>query len=83
MMQPRYFFLGLYRVPNWEYMCGMTIAQIELMSIDKPLSLCKSSESKKSPSKGEIIKAQKEWEDKYGNKSDKKVDAQSILSNFI
>ena len=23
----------------WEYMCGMTCAQIELMSIDKPLTL--------------------------------------------
>lgn len=38
-MKPRYFFFGLYRVPMWEYMCGMTIAQIELLSVDKPLVL--------------------------------------------
>jgi hypothetical protein len=80
MMQPRYFFFGLYRVPMWEYMCGMTAAQIELMSIDKALTLYgKKSEG---PDKASLIEAQKRWDEKYSNKKDKSVNAKSLLSHF-
>ena len=80
MMQPRYFFFGLYRVPMWEYMCGMTAAQIELMSIDKPLTLY--GKKKNTPDEEDILEAQKRWDEKYGGKADKSVDASSLLSNF-
>lgn len=64
----------------WEYRCGMTAAQVELMSIDKPLTLYgKKSES---PDEEELIDAQRRWEEKYGGKTDKSVNAESILSNF-
>lgn len=38
---PRYFLFGLVRVPMYEYMCGHTVAQIELMSIDRPFTAYK------------------------------------------
>ena len=80
MMQPRYFFFGLYRVPMWEYMCGMTAAQIELMSIDKPITLY--GKKKDTPDEEDILEAQERWEKKYGDKKDKSVDAKPLLSNF-
>ena len=64
----------------WEYMCGMTCAQIELMSIDKPLTLY--GNKSKGPTAEELLEAQREWEEKYGGKKDLKVDAKSVLSNF-
>ena len=80
MMQPRYFFLGMYRVPMWEYMCGMTAAQIELMSVDKPLTLY--GKKNNTPDAEDILKAKERWEKKYGDKADKSVSAKSLLSNF-
>ena len=79
-MKPRYFLLGLYRVPMWEYRCGMTLAQIELLSIDKPLTLY--GKRTESPDAEDLIEAQKRWEEKYGDKADKSVSAKSLLSNF-
>ena len=64
----------------WEYMCGMTCAQIELMSIDKPLTLY--GNKSKGPTAEELLEAQREWEEKYGGKKDLKVDEKSVLSNF-
>ena len=64
----------------WEYMCGMTCAQIELMSIDKPLTLY--GNKSKGPTAEELLEAQREWEEKYGERKDLKVDAKSVLSNF-
>ena len=80
-MKPRYFLLGLYRVPMWEYRCGMTLAQIELLSIDKPLTLY--GKKNEAPDEEELMEAQRRWEEKYGDKADKSVDAKSLLSNFI
>ena len=79
-MSPRYFLLGMIRVPMWEYRCGMTAAQIELFSVDKPITLY--GKKKNSPSAEELIEAQENWNKKYGDKKDKSVDAKSILSNF-
>jgi hypothetical protein len=31
---PRRFFFGLYEVPNWGYMCGFSMAYIEIMNTD-------------------------------------------------
>ena len=59
----------------WEYMCGMTCAQIELMSIDKPLTLY--GNKSKGPTAEELLEAQKEWEEKYGGKKDLKVELHS------
>jgi acid phosphatase class B len=64
----------------WEYMCGMTAAQIELMSIDKPLTLY--GKKKNTPDEEDILEAQERWEKKYGDKKDKSVDAKPLLSNF-
>lgn len=80
MLEPRYFFLGLYRVPMWEYKCGMTAAQIEIMSIDKPLTLY--GKRTNVPDAEDLVEAQKRWDEKYGGKADKSVDASSLLSNF-
>lgn len=49
---PRYFLFGLVRVPMWEYYWGHTKAQIELMTIDVPLTLFKKDKSGK-PKPGE------------------------------
>ena len=80
MMKPRYFFFGLFRVQMWEYRWGMTAAQIELMSVDKPLTLY----GKKTdiPDAEELMEVQKRWEEKYRDKADKSVNAKSLLSNF-
>jgi hypothetical protein len=64
----------------WEYRCGMTLAQIELLSIDKPLTLY--GKKNEAPDEEELEEAQKRWDEKYGDKADKSVDAKSLLSNF-
>jgi hypothetical protein len=64
----------------WEYLWGMTIAQIELMSTDKPLTLY--GKKVDYPDEEELEEAQKRWDEKYGDKADKSVDAKSLLSNF-
>ena len=42
---PRYFFFGLVRVPMYEWYWGHTIAQIELIDIDQPITLYKRHDS--------------------------------------
>lgn len=49
---PRYFLFGLVRVPMYEYYWGHTKAQIELMTIDVPLTLFKKSD-RSGPKPGE------------------------------
>ena len=41
LVAPRYFLFGMIRVPMFEYRCGMTIAQIELMQYDQPFTAYK------------------------------------------
>lgn len=85
-MKPRYFFFGLYRVQMWEMMCGMTLAQVELMASDRPLNLYnrkkKDDGGFEKPSAESIDKSRKAWENKHGN-GDGSVDAKSIVSNYI
>lgn len=80
-MKSRYFIFGLYRVPMWEYRCGMTAAQLGIMSVDKPLTLY--GKKNDSPDKEDLLAAQERWERKYGNKQTKEVDAKTLTSNFL
>jgi len=45
---PRYFF-GLWRVPMYEWYWGHTIAQIELIDIDQPITVYKRTTEKPKP----------------------------------
>lgn len=49
---PRYFLFGLIRIPMYEYMWGHTIAQIELIDIDQPVTFFKHDSSNR-PKPGE------------------------------
>lgn len=53
-------------IPMWNYYYGMTLAQIELLTSDCPLVLYNTKkDKKKAPSKDDIEKAKKKWEEKY------------------
>ncbi len=80
-MRPRYFFFGLYRVPMWEYMCGMTIAQIELMSVDKPLSLYGKKSDFSVPDEEDLIACRERYEKEHG-KDGGIVDPKKLMENF-
>lgn len=80
-MKPRYFFFGLYRVPMWEYMCGMTIAQIELMSVDKPLSLYGKKSEFVEPDAEELQKCRERYEKEHGEDGGV-VDPKKLMANF-
>lgn len=78
-MASRFFFGGLLEVPMWGYYWGYTSAQIELMAADSPIIVYPKRKDRK---KGkpyefdkadaiEVSKAAKQWQQKYGDKSDK------------
>ena len=48
-MQPRYFFFGLIRIERYEYLYGHTVAQIELMTYDVPITVYKADDNKPKP----------------------------------
>lgn len=43
---PRYFFFGLVRVPMYEYYWGHTVAQIDLIDIDQPITVYAKNDSR-------------------------------------
>jgi len=49
---PRFMFFGLVRIPMYEYDWGHTVAQIELIDIDQPITVFKHDDSGK-PKPGE------------------------------
>lgn len=51
-MMPRRFFFGLIEVPMWEYRSGLTIAQIDILTIDQPIVVHKRDDSNR-PKPGE------------------------------
>ena len=80
-MKPRYFFFGLYRVPMWEYMWGMTIVQIELLSVDKPLTLYGEKSRFYAPDEEELIACRERYEKEHG-KDGGVVDPKKLMENF-
>ena len=80
-MKPRYFFFGLLRVPMWEYMCGMTIAQIELMSVDKPLSRYGKKDEFMTPDAEELEACRLRYEKEHGEDGGI-IDPKKLMSNF-
>ena len=84
-MQARSFFFGLVSVPMYEYRCVLTCAQIELLAIDKPVvnydtgKKSKGKKAKKRPSKAEVEKVTKAWQEKYKDGQKPVID----LSGFI
>lgn len=85
LMQARSFFFGLVSVPMYEYRCVLTCAQIELLAIDKPVvnydtgNGKKGKKTKKRPSKAEVEKVTKAWQEKYKDGQKPVID----LSGFI
>ena len=68
---PRYFFFGLWRVPMYEWYWGHTIAQIELIDIDQPLTVYKNQDRNGGlktgdkgykPDKNKLDAAVKKWQ---------------------
>lgn len=55
----------------WNYMWGMTIAQIQLLTSDCPIIVYDNKEDKKEkkPKKVDISKAKDAWEAKYKDKT--------------
>ena len=87
-MASRSFFLGLLTIPMYEYRCVLSCAQIELLTIDKTVinygtdkggKRDKKGRDSKRPSKQQVIKKTKEWEDKYKDGAKPVID----LSQFI
>ena len=85
-MMPRYFLFGLIRVPMWEYRCGLTIAQIELLTIDTPIIVYKRNDNKPKPgekgytvSSDQAEKAYFEWLQRK-KKRGRKIDFQHLLA---
>ena len=88
LMASRSFFFGLLTIPMYEYRCVLSCAQIELLTIDKPVinygmdkdgKRDKKGRDSKRPSKQQVIKKTKEWEDKYKDGAKPVID----LSQFI
>ncbi len=71
-MAARTFFFGLLTIPMYEYRCVLSIAQIELLAVDKPLVTYppkgkrgKKADGEKRPAKASIEEAARKWEEKY------------------
>lgn len=87
-MMPRRFFFGLVEVPFWEFRSGLTIAQIELISIDVPQIIYKADEDNDKPwKKGTVSesytnKQYQKWLEKKKKREaeGKDFDASQILS---
>jgi hypothetical protein len=80
-MQPRYFFLGLIRVGMWEYLWGMTGAQIELMAIDKPLTLYGKENEFSVPDEDELERCRMQYEAEHAEDGGI-IDPKKLMSNF-
>lgn len=80
-MQPRYFFFGLYRVAMWEYFWGMTMAQIELMSADKPLTLYGKRSDFSVPDAEDLEECRRQYEARHADDGGK-TDVKELMSHF-
>lgn len=86
-MVARSFLFGLITIPMYEYRCVLSLAQIELLTVDKPLVVYppKRKKGKKGdkpgrPSRKSIEEAKQKWEEKY---KDGAKPAALDLSGFI
>ena len=85
-METRSFLLGLVTIPMYEYRCVMSKAQIELLSIDKPLvdygtrrkEKGKKGHVFKRPNMIDVLDKAEEWKRKYKDGAKPKLDL-SIL----
>ncbi len=82
-MASKSFLWGLINIPMFEYRWVLTIAQIELLSIDKPVVNYRIGKDKKSkfkrPNMVNVLDKAKEWENKYKDGSKPKID----LTGFV
>ena len=89
-MMPRDFLFGLIRVPMWDYYWGLTIAQVELLTIDQPIVVYKRDDSNK-PKPGEkgftrtadqAQAAYRKWKERQEREknSGKKINLNTFLS---
>lgn len=86
---PRYFFFGFVRVPMYEYRVGLTIAQVQLLTIDQPLVVYKKDNANK-PKPGQkgykktAAEAQKDYERwKARHEEEQKRGKKITLSSFL
>lgn len=88
-MMPRYFLFGMIRVPMWEYRCGLTIAQIELLTIDQPIIVYKREQDKPKPGEKGFTRtaeqAQKEYQKwKTRQEAEKKAKGKTLnMQDFL
>jgi len=67
---PRYFLLGMYEVPMWDYYWGLTAAQVEILTIDQPIVVYKADKDNDKPwkkgtvSEGYANKQYQKWLEK-------------------
>lgn len=65
MVESKSFFFGLINVPMWNYLYGMTLAQIELLTSDCPIIVYDDGKKKeKKPTFSDIEEVKKRWEKK-------------------
>ena len=72
-MAARSFLFGLIVIPMYEYRCVMSCAQIELLTIDKPVINYrtkgqkdrKGGEPSRRPTRQDVLGAAQKWEEKY------------------
>lgn len=76
-MQSRDFLFGLIHVPMYDYWWGLTWQEVQLLSIDQPLVVYDHKTEKKKGFKKvnplDVIRAKKEWEEKYKGREDEKI----------
>jgi len=69
----------MFTVKAWGYWCGYTAAQIQLMVADSPIVVYTHGKQAK-PSKRQIDKKLREWQEKNANKGEK-ISLDEILNN--
>lgn len=86
-MASRSFLFGLIMIPMYEYRCVLSLAQIELLTADKPVIVypqkrkkVRKDEKEGRPSRRSIEEATRKWEEKY---KDGGKPAALDLSGFI
>lgn len=81
---PRYFF-GVWRVPMYEYYWGHTIAQIELIDADQPITVFEKSKSVKpgqpgyKPNERKLREATEKWKRRKAEREKRGFDLGKFL----
>ena len=71
LVASRSFLFGLVVIPMYEYRCVLSCAQIELLTIDKPVvnygtdKKSKKNDKPKRPTKQDVEEVTRKWEEKY------------------